>query len=65
MPTIRQGAKDAMNGASYAVTVLQRHLGVKADGIFGANTKAKLIEYQKGRGLSADGICGPVTWGSF
>ena len=56
MPTIRQGAKDAMNGASYAVTVLQRHLGVKADGIFGANTKAKLIEYQKGRGLSADGI---------
>ena len=65
MPTIRQGAKDAMNGASYAVTVLQRHLSVKADGIFGANTKAKLIEYQKGHGLAADGICGPATWGSF
>lgn len=65
MPTIRRGAKDAMNGASYAVTVLQRHLGVKADGIFGVNTKAKLIEYQKGHGLAADGICGPATWGSF
>ena len=51
--------------SSYAVTVLQRHLGVKADGIFGANTKAKLIEYQKGHGLAADGICGPATWGSF
>lgn len=65
MPTIRQGAKDAMNGASYAVTVLQRHLDVKTDGIFGANTKAKLIEYQKGHGLAVDGICGPATWGSF
>ena len=61
MPTIRQGAKDATNGASYAVTVLQRHLGVKADGIFGVNTKAKLIEHQKGHGLVADGICGPAT----
>lgn len=65
MPTIRQGAKDATNGVSYAVTVLQRHLGVKADGIFGANTRAKLIEHQKGHGLVADGICGPATWGSF
>lgn len=65
MPTIRQGAKDATNGVSYAVTVLQRHLGVKADGIFGTNTMAKLIEHQKGHGLVADGICGPATWGSF
>lgn len=65
MPTIKQGAKDATSSVSYAVTVLQRHLGVSADGIFGAGTKAKLIEYQKAHGLTADGICGPATWSSF
>lgn len=65
MPTIRQGAKDCTGGISYTVTVLQRHLGVKADGIFGAGTKTKLMEWQKAHGLSADGICGPATWGSF
>lgn len=65
MPTIKQGAKDATNGVSYAVTVLQRHLGLTADGVFGVGTKAKLIEYQKVHGLTADGICGPATWSSF
>lgn len=65
MPTIRQGSKDSTNGASYAVTVLQRHLGVKADGIFGVGTKTKLVEWQKTHGLTADGICGMATWGSF
>ena len=65
MPTIKQGSKDATGGVSYAVTVLQRHLGVTADGIFGAGTKAKLIEWQKAHGLAADGICGAATWSSF
>ena len=65
MPTIKQGAKDGTNGVSYAVTVLQRHIALKADGIFGAGTKAKLVEWQKTHGLAADGICGPATWSSF
>lgn len=65
MPTIRQGSKDCTGGVSYAVTVLQRHLGLKVDGIFGAGTKAKLVEWQKAHGLAADGICGMATWGSF
>lgn len=65
MPTIRQGSKDCTGGVSYAVTVLQRHLGLKVDGIFGAGTKAKLVEWQKAHGLAADGICGMATWSSF
>lgn len=65
MPTIRQGSKDCTGGVSYAVTVLQRHLGLKVDGIFGTGTKAKLVEWQKAHGLAADGICGMATWGSF
>ena len=54
MPTIKMGAKDGVNGAGYAVTALQRHLGVAADGIFGTGTKAKLVEWQKVHGLAAD-----------
>lgn len=65
MPTIKQGDKDGVSNVGYAVTVLQRHLGLTTDGIFGASTKAKLIEYQKAHGLIADGICGPATWNSF
>lgn len=33
-----------------------------ADGIFGKNTKAAVIGFQKANGLTADGICGPRTW---
>lgn len=65
MPTIKQGAKDCAGGISYAVTVLQRHLGVNVDGNFGVGTREKLIAYQKAHGLTADGICGSATWSSF
>ena len=65
MPTIKQGSKDATAGTGYAVTVLQRHLGITADGIFGDGTKAKLVEWHKAHGLAADGICGMATWSSF
>ena len=33
-----------------------------ADGDFGAETKAGVIEYQRKVGLAADGIAGPNTW---
>ena len=33
-----------------------------ADGDFGAETKAGVIEYQRKNGLAADGIAGPNTW---
>ncbi len=65
MPTIKEGSKDGINGVSYAVTALQRHLNITADGSFGATTKAKLIEWQKAHGLTADGIAGSATWGAF
>lgn len=36
-----------------------------ADGGFGAETKAGVIEYQRKNGLAADGIAGPATFGSL
>jgi murein L,D-transpeptidase YcbB/YkuD len=44
------------------VRILQQQLGVTADGIFGKDTEAALIQYQNDNGLSADGIAGPDTF---
>lgn len=35
------------------------------DGSFGTKTHNALVRYQKAKGLSADGSCGPATWRSL
>ena len=62
--TIRKGAKGA------AVTELQGLLKKHgyslprygADGSFGAETETALKAFQKDKGLTADGVCGPASW---
>ena len=44
------------------VKKLQTSLNLKADGIFGSQTKSKVIEFQKENKLTPDGIVGPKTW---
>ena len=56
MSTLKQGSKGA------EVKTLQTMLGITSDGIFGKNTKAAVIAYQKANGLVADGIVGAKTW---
>ena len=52
-------------GTFAAVQAFQKKYGLKADGIAGAKTLAKLyqavLEYQQKNGLKADGIAGPKT----
>lgn len=55
--TLRKGSRSA------AVKFMQERIGASADGIFGRNTKARLVKWQRANGLVADGICGPQTWG--
>jgi peptidoglycan hydrolase-like protein with peptidoglycan-binding domain len=43
------------------VRLLQRALGISADGVFGAQTEAAVRAYQASHGLEVDGIVGPKT----
>ena len=40
-------------------------MDAKKYGSFGSKTEDAVKEYQKKKGLSADGICGPKTWGKL
>ncbi|MBS1150956.1 MAG: penicillin-resistant DD-carboxypeptidase-like protein [Myxococcaceae bacterium] len=64
-PTLRWGARGP------AVADLQRRLQAAgfdpgaADGAFGPRTQAAVRAFQSARGLAADGIVGPQTWGAL
>lgn len=42
--------------------IVQRAVGVEADGKFGSDTRAAVIEFQKAHGLEPDGVVGINTW---
>lgn len=56
LPLLKQGSK------GQAVILLQKKLGLTADGVFGAGTKAAVIAFQKKNKLTADGVVGEQTW---
>ena len=66
-PTLRRGSEGEY------VTLLQTELIRRAyplpkhgaDGKFGAETEAAVKEFQRDRGLKADGICGKDTWAAL
>lgn len=60
LPTISRGCSGYTNKA--AVRMLQRLLGITADGSFGRVTEKALKEAQAKAGIKADGICGPESW---
>ena len=40
-------------------------IDLKLDGDFGTNSEFALKEFQKARGLTVDGDCGPATWAAL
>ena len=56
MVTIRLGSKGE------DVKILQKYLGLNPDCNFGPNTDKKVKEWQKSKGLVADGVIGSKSW---
>ncbi|MEU5658438.1 penicillin-insensitive murein endopeptidase [Streptomyces sp. NPDC047737] len=38
---------------------------VAVDGVFGSGTRSAVVGFQQSKGLTADGIAGPATWGAL
>jgi peptidoglycan hydrolase-like protein with peptidoglycan-binding domain len=63
--------RDIYKGVIDVIKIMQCKLSqvldteLKPDGIFGNETNTKLKEFQTGKGLKADGIVGPATWGAM
>ncbi|MGO1120771.1 chitosanase [Rhodovibrionaceae bacterium A322] len=55
-PMMRGGDVTALQNA-----LRQAGLALDNDGVFGSGTQAAVIQYQRGQGLTADGIVGPAT----
>ena len=47
------------------VRILQRELGVTADGLYGPNTTHAVEQFQRSEGFVVDGIAGPNTLGAL
>lgn len=65
LPMLRKGDKGKTVVAMQILLIGYGFLcgGYGADGDFGSGTDASVRSFQKDRGLDADGICGPQTWG--
>jgi peptidoglycan hydrolase-like protein with peptidoglycan-binding domain len=64
---IARRGSSARSGSSRgsAARLLQRRLGITADGVFGPGTKRALKRFQRAHGLTADGVAGPATWAAL
>jgi peptidoglycan hydrolase-like protein with peptidoglycan-binding domain len=68
-PATSGGAQASQSGSLYVkrgyrgsgVALIQRKLGITADGVFGRDTEKAVKRFQRSHGLVADGVVGPIT----
>ena len=65
LPVVKSGSKgDASKIVQAALIERGFSCGSSGiDGVFGTASVSALKNYQKAQGITADGICGPATWG--
>jgi peptidoglycan hydrolase-like protein with peptidoglycan-binding domain len=61
----RSGGGASTPARARATRILQRRLGITADGVFGPGTLRAVKSFQRKRGMTADGIVGPATWSAL
>jgi len=59
------GGQGVSSSRTRATRILQRRLGIAADGVFGPGTLRAVKAYQRSKGLTPDGIVGPGTWAAL
>ena len=59
------GSRSSKASPKRSVALLQRKLGIAADGVFGPGTQRAVKRFQRARGLTADGIVGQATWAAL
>ena len=55
---IKEEVQAAINESRDKIMMVQKHLGLKPDGIVGPKTKMAIMQFQKSNGLRVDGIVG-------
>jgi len=65
--TIRQGSigPDVMVAQAQLNIAFPQAKALVVDGVFGPLTRARVLEFQRNRRLSADAVVGPITWGAL
>ncbi len=63
-PTVSYGAS-GVDVRSIQRLLTQRGFTVAIDGSFGSGTKTGVVNFQRSKGLTADGIVGARTWGAL
>jgi len=59
--TVREGSRSSYVRAAQAL--LNKYgYGLAVDGVFGPGTRSATVSFQRAKGITADGIIGPVTW---
>lgn len=61
-PPVYPGTVLKSGSKGNSVKLVQKELGITADGIFGQNTDRAVRNFQKKNGLRIDGKVGPKTW---
>lgn len=64
-PVLREGSSGTWDGILQRSLMLAGQLPGPVDSRFGTRTLAALLSFQRSRGLTPDGIAGPLTWAAL
>ncbi|SKF62560.1 Bacteriophage protein [Mycobacteroides abscessus subsp. abscessus] len=64
-PTLKAGTTNRSATTTLQYLLRSKGYSITVDGAFGTGTTSTVKKFQSARGLVADGVAGPKTWGSL